>query len=86
LAAVFGALVRGCAQNLTHLDLSHNKFPKKPSGLQTFELFFSSCTSLQVVDFTGTKIPPSFLESMLSKIFSNSRCFPSRPLALEAVF
>jgi len=71
--AIFGALVRGCCQNLTHLDLSNNKFPKKPSGQQTFELFFSSCTSLQVVDFTGSKMPPSFLESLLGKLVANSK-------------
>lgn len=70
--ALFAPLARGCTQALTHLDLSNNKFAKKPTVSQaSFEQFFSSVLSLKHVDFSGSKLTPAYLDALLARLVGN---------------
>lgn len=65
-------LLRGCSQNLVSLDLSENKFVKKPGPVvPTFEQFFASAVALKEIDLSGTKIPNNYLAIFCSKLFTN---------------
>eukprot|EP00999_Lentomonas_sp_LEN2_P002621 NODE_4_length_4679_cov_47.469025_g2_i0.p1 GENE.NODE_4_length_4679_cov_47.469025_g2_i0~~NODE_4_length_4679_cov_47.469025_g2_i0.p1 ORF type:complete len:1498 (-),score=347.16 NODE_4_length_4679_cov_47.469025_g2_i0:25-4518(-) len=71
--SLFGALMRGCSQNLVNLNLAGNRFLKRGTTAQgPFEQFFSSCMSLRRVNLSNTRPPNPYLESVLAKIVGNN--------------
>lgn len=56
---IFGALLRGCATNLVHLNVSHNVFnTKKIKELPpSFKQFFTSSIGLKSVNMSYCKLP-----------------------------
>uniref|UniRef100_A0A1B0BW25 CARMIL C-terminal domain-containing protein n=1 Tax=Glossina palpalis gambiensis TaxID=67801 RepID=A0A1B0BW25_9MUSC len=59
LENLFGALLRGCATHLSHLNVSHNSFSTK-KGKEippSFKQFFTSTLSLKHLNIAGCKLP-----------------------------
>ncbi|XP_066913614.1 F-actin-uncapping protein LRRC16A-like isoform X2 [Clytia hemisphaerica] len=75
LELMFGALMRGCQQNLKVLDLSGNPFSYKKSketqSLPTVQQFFSSCASLNTLSLSNTKLPSESVKAMMVGLMSN---------------
>lgn len=63
---VFGALLRGCTQNLAVLILSRNQFSAKKSKEvnvpPSFKAFFSSTVALKTLNMSGNKLPVEALK------------------------
>ena len=65
---LFPALVRGCTNALTHLNLSRNHFStskKTKDVTPTFKQFFASTLALQYLNMSFCKIPPEGLKNLL---------------------
>lgn len=61
---LFGALLRGCATHLAHLNVSHNSFSTK-KGKEippSFKQFFTSTLSLKHLNIAGCKLPMEALK------------------------
>ncbi|XP_075172184.1 F-actin-uncapping protein LRRC16A [Anomaloglossus baeobatrachus] len=71
--AVCGALLRGCLQHLTTLNLSRTFFPhrKGKEVPPTFKQFFSSSLALSHINFSGTKLSPEPLKALLLGLACN---------------
>ena len=70
---LFPALVRGCTNALTHLNLSRNHFStskKTKDVTPTFKQFFASTLALQYLNMSFCKIPPEGLKNLLLGKFS----------------
>lgn len=69
LDMLFGALLRGCSQKLSHINLSRNSFShKKPRDVTvptSFKQFFSTSIGLKYLNLSATKLPTDALKSML---------------------
>ena len=68
LDQLFPALVRGCTNALTHLNLSRNHFStskKTKDVTPTFKQFFASTLALQYLNMSFCKIPPEGLKNLL---------------------
>lgn len=59
LFQIFGALLRGCATNLVHLNVSHNVFNTKKSKElpPSFKQFFTSSIALKFINMSYCKLP-----------------------------
>ncbi|KAI8037309.1 hypothetical protein M5D96_010060 [Drosophila gunungcola] len=65
LENLFGALLRGCATHLAHLNVSHNSFSTK-KGKEippSFKQFFTSTFSLKHLNIAGCKLPMEALKT-----------------------
>ncbi|KAG1660769.1 F-actin-uncapping protein LRRC16A [Nymphon striatum] len=76
LETVFGALLRGCCQKLSHLNLSKNQFSsgkksKDVSVPPSFKQFFSSTIALKYLNLSHNKLPNEALKSLLLGLASN---------------
>ena len=56
---IFGALLRGCTQNLARLDISKNVFNTKKSKdiPPSFKQFFTSTIALKYLNCSGCRMP-----------------------------
>jgi len=59
ICQIFGALLRGCATNLVHLNVSRNVFSiKKTKEVPpSFKQFFTSTLSLKHLNMSFCKLP-----------------------------
>lgn len=59
LESLFGALLRGCATNLAHLNVSRNYFNMKKNKEvpPSFKQFFTSTLSLKYLNMSYCKLP-----------------------------
>ncbi|XP_036969838.1 capping protein, Arp2/3 and myosin-I linker protein 3-like isoform X2 [Acanthopagrus latus] len=71
--SLFGALLRGCCADLSHLNLSKNSFShrKVKDTLPLFRQFFSLAFSLTYVSLASMKLPPDVLRALLTGLTSN---------------
>ena len=69
LDTIFGALLRGCTQNLAHLNLSRNQFTSKKNKdvnvPPSYKAFFSSTVGLKTMNLSFNKLPSEALKAML---------------------
>uniref|UniRef100_W8AJ71 Leucine-rich repeat-containing protein 16A n=1 Tax=Ceratitis capitata TaxID=7213 RepID=W8AJ71_CERCA len=73
LENLFGALLRGCATHLSHLNVSHNSFSTK-KGKEippSFKQFFTSSLSLKHLNIAGCKLPMEALKNLLLGLACN---------------
>ncbi|KRJ98307.1 uncharacterized protein Dyak_GE23706, isoform H [Drosophila yakuba] len=73
LENLFGALLRGCATHLAHLNVSHNSFSTK-KGKEippSFKQFFTSTFSLKHLNIAGCKLPMEALKNLLLGLACN---------------
>ncbi|XP_032591388.1 F-actin-uncapping protein LRRC16A isoform X4 [Drosophila grimshawi] len=73
LENLFGALLRGCATHLSHLNVSHNSFSTK-KGKEippSFKQFFTSTLSLKHLNIAGCKLPMEALKNLLLGLACN---------------
>ncbi|XP_030374921.1 F-actin-uncapping protein LRRC16A isoform X2 [Scaptodrosophila lebanonensis] len=73
LENLFGALLRGCATHLVHLNVSHNSFSTK-KGKEippSFKQFFTSTLSLKHLNIAGCKLPMEALKNLLLGLACN---------------
>ncbi|XP_017027352.1 F-actin-uncapping protein LRRC16A isoform X2 [Drosophila kikkawai] len=73
LENLFGALLRGCATHLAHLNVSHNSFSTK-KGKEippSFKQFFTSTLSLKHLNIGGCKLPMEALKNLLLGLACN---------------
>lgn len=58
---MFGALIRGCAQHLQHLDLSRNSYSVKraPEVPLSWKQFFASASALESVNLADCSRLPN---------------------------
>uniref|UniRef100_A0AAG5D3H5 CARMIL C-terminal domain-containing protein n=1 Tax=Anopheles atroparvus TaxID=41427 RepID=A0AAG5D3H5_ANOAO len=73
LESVFGALLRGCATHLLHLNVSHNNFgTKKGKEIPpSFKQFFTSSLSLKHLNIASCKLPLEALKHLLLGLACN---------------
>ncbi|XP_074644315.1 F-actin-uncapping protein LRRC16A-like isoform X2 [Tubulanus polymorphus] len=76
LDMVCGALLRGCTQNLSHLNLGGNVFTSRAKSKEitvpvTWKQFFSTAMSLQYLNLSNNKLPPEALRGLLNGLTSN---------------
>ncbi|XP_049292741.1 F-actin-uncapping protein LRRC16A isoform X2 [Anopheles funestus] len=73
LESVFGALLRGCATHLLHLNVSHNNFgTKKGKEIPpSFKQFFTSSLSLKHLNIACCKLPLEALKHLLLGLACN---------------
>ncbi|XP_050097561.1 F-actin-uncapping protein LRRC16A isoform X2 [Anopheles aquasalis] len=73
LESVFGALLRGCATHLLHLNVSHNSFgTKKGKEIPpSFKQFFTSSLSLKHLNIASCKLPLEALKHLLLGLACN---------------
>ncbi|TMW54553.1 hypothetical protein DOY81_000347 [Sarcophaga bullata] len=73
LENLFGALLRGCATHLAHLNVSYNSFSTK-KGKEippSFKQFFTSTLSLKHLNIAGCKLPMEALKNLLLGLACN---------------
>ena len=71
---MFGALVRGCATSLTHLNLSRNPFSatKKTKEIPAaFKQFFAGTLVLQYINLSHCKVPAEAIKHLLLGLACN---------------
>ncbi|XP_075224401.1 capping protein regulator and myosin 1 linker 1 leucine rich repeat protein [Lycorma delicatula] len=73
LESVFGALLRGCATNLVHLNVSKNAFSSKKvkEVPPSFKQFFTSTLSLKYLNMAYCKLPLEALKNLLLGLACN---------------
>ncbi|KAK3746399.1 hypothetical protein QZH41_018212, partial [Actinostola sp. cb2023] len=74
LDLLFAALMRGCVQNLMHLNLAGNNFTTKKKEItvqQSFQQFFSLAQDLKFVDLSNCKLPPEAVRALLKGFSDN---------------
>lgn len=73
LETVFGALLRGCATNLVHLNVSRNAFSTKKAKEipPSFKQFFTSTLSLKSLNMSYCKLPLEALKNLLLGLACN---------------
>ncbi|XP_064611980.1 F-actin-uncapping protein LRRC16A-like isoform X2 [Liolophura sinensis] len=75
LDGLCGALLRGCCQNIGHLNLANNTFTQKKTKEtiipSSWKKFFASAYSLQWLNLSGNKLPPEVIKELLLGISSN---------------
>lgn len=70
---LFGALLRGCATHLIHLNVAHNSFSTK-KGKEippSFKQFFTSSLSLKHLNISNCKLPLEALKNLLLGLACN---------------
>ncbi|KAG8255041.1 barbed-end actin filament uncapping, partial [Homalodisca vitripennis] len=70
LETIFGALLRGCATNLVHLNVSKNAFSTKKvkEVPPSFKQFFTSTLSLKYLNMSYCKLPLEALNCSQSQV------------------
>ncbi|GAB6032597.1 hypothetical protein CHUAL_011487 [Chamberlinius hualienensis] len=72
---LFGALLRGCCQKLSHINLSRNSFSHKKSKdaivPPSFKQFFSTTIGLKYLNLSSTKIPTEALKNLMLGLVCN---------------
>ncbi|XP_069691795.1 F-actin-uncapping protein LRRC16A isoform X3 [Periplaneta americana] len=70
---IFGALLRGCATNLVHLNVSRNVFSTKKTKEvpPSFKQFFTSTLSLKHLNMSFCKLPLEALKNLLLGLACN---------------
>ncbi|XP_063216006.1 F-actin-uncapping protein LRRC16A isoform X3 [Bacillus rossius redtenbacheri] len=73
LETIFGALLRGCATNLVHLNVSRNAFSAKKTKEvpPSFKQFFTSTLSLKQLVMSHCKLPLEALKNLLLGLACN---------------
>ncbi|XP_043201316.1 F-actin-uncapping protein LRRC16A-like isoform X2 [Amphibalanus amphitrite] len=73
LDSIFGALLRGCTQNLSRLDISKNVFNTKKSKdiPPSFKQFFTSTIALKYLNCSGCRMPLEALKNLLLGLACN---------------
>ncbi|KDR15295.1 F-actin-uncapping protein LRRC16A isoform X2 [Zootermopsis nevadensis] len=73
LETIFGALLRGCATNLVHLNVSRNVFSAKKTKEvpPSFKQFFTSTLSLKHLNMSFCKLPLEALKNLLLGLACN---------------
>ncbi|XP_049862710.1 F-actin-uncapping protein LRRC16A isoform X2 [Schistocerca gregaria] len=73
LESIFGALLRGCATNLVHLNVSRNMFSTKKTKEvpPSFKQFFTSTLSLKSLNMSFCKLPLEALKNLLLGLACN---------------
>uniref|UniRef100_A0A1B6IVX5 CARMIL pleckstrin homology domain-containing protein n=1 Tax=Homalodisca liturata TaxID=320908 RepID=A0A1B6IVX5_9HEMI len=73
LETIFGALLRGCATNLVHLNVSKNAFSTKKAKEvpPSFKQFFTSTLSLKYLNMSYCKLPLEALKNLLLGLACN---------------
>jgi hypothetical protein len=76
LEHLFNGLLRGCCQNLQHLDLSHNLYTaRKPkegaADTRNTQLFFAKAQQLKVVKLAGCRLPGEALKAVMKGLSEN---------------
>ncbi|XP_066998308.2 F-actin-uncapping protein LRRC16A isoform X2 [Anabrus simplex] len=73
LESIFGALLRGCATNLVHLNVSRNAFSTKKTKEvpPSFKQFFTSTLSLKHLNMSVCKLPLEALKNLLLGLACN---------------
>ncbi|PSN31727.1 hypothetical protein C0J52_19831 [Blattella germanica] len=73
LETIFGALLRGCATNLVHLNVSRNVFSTKKTKEvpPSFKQFFTSTLSLKHLNMSYCKLPLEALKNLLLGLACN---------------
>ncbi|KAK7868710.1 hypothetical protein R5R35_008235 [Gryllus longicercus] len=73
LESIFGALLRGCATNLVHLNVSRNAFSTKKAKEvpPSFKQFFTSTLSLKHLNISQCKLPLEALKNLLLGLACN---------------
>ncbi|KAL7637106.1 UNVERIFIED_CONTAM: hypothetical protein RMT77_012864 [Armadillidium vulgare] len=71
--AVFGALLRGCTSNLSHLNLSRNGFGNKKTKemFPSFKQYFTSTIALANLNLSHCKLPADALKNVLLGLACN---------------
>ncbi|XP_031561973.1 F-actin-uncapping protein LRRC16A-like isoform X3 [Actinia tenebrosa] len=85
LDLLFGALMRGCVQNLMHLNLAGNNFTARKkeitiqqsfqqpgTGRQVYIKFFSLAQDLKFVDLSNCKLPAESIRPLLTGFAENA--------------
>ncbi|XP_048577148.1 F-actin-uncapping protein LRRC16A isoform X2 [Nematostella vectensis] len=75
LDVLFGALMRGCVQNLMHLHLAGNLFTTKKKDATIplpFQQFFSMAQVLEVVNVSDCRLPADAVRAILLGLSENS--------------
>ncbi|XP_023724032.1 F-actin-uncapping protein LRRC16A isoform X2 [Cryptotermes secundus] len=73
LETIFGALLRGCATNLVHLNVARNvfSFKKTKEVPPSFKQFFTSTLSLKHLNMSFCKLPLEALKNLLLGLACN---------------
>ncbi|XP_074093692.1 capping protein regulator and myosin 1 linker 1 leucine rich repeat protein isoform X2 [Cotesia typhae] len=73
LESLFGALLRGCATNLVHLNVSRNSFTSKKTKEipPSFKQFFTATLSLKYLNISYCKLPLEALKHLLLGLACN---------------
>ncbi|XP_046842797.1 F-actin-uncapping protein LRRC16A-like [Xenia sp. Carnegie-2017] len=76
IESIFGALIRGCCQNLTHLNFSGNHFTNRRSKdgnlSSSFQQFFSATAALKEVKLSKCSLPAEAVKAMFLGLMENS--------------
>lgn len=70
---MFGALLRGCATNLVHLNVARNSFSSKKTKEipPSFKQFFTATLSLKYLNISSCKLPLEALKHLLLGLACN---------------
>lgn len=70
---LFGALLRGCATNLVHLNVARNSFSSKKTKEipPSFKQFFTATLSLKYLNISCCKLPLEALKHLLLGLACN---------------
>ncbi|XP_018349807.1 PREDICTED: F-actin-uncapping protein LRRC16A isoform X4 [Trachymyrmex septentrionalis] len=73
LEYLFGALLRGCATNLVHLNVARNSFSSKKTKEipPSFKQFFTATLSLKYLNISSCKLPLEALKHLLLGLACN---------------
>ncbi|XP_046603599.1 F-actin-uncapping protein LRRC16A isoform X1 [Neodiprion virginianus] len=73
LECLFGALLRGCATNLVHLNVARNSFSSKKTKEipPSFKQFFTATLSLKYMNISFCKLPLEGLKNLLLGLACN---------------
>ncbi|XP_034195386.1 capping protein regulator and myosin 1 linker 1 leucine rich repeat protein isoform X2 [Osmia lignaria lignaria] len=73
LECLFGALLRGCATNLVHLNVARNSFSSKKTKEipPSFKQFFTATLSLKYLNISSCKLPLEALKHLLLGLACN---------------
>ncbi|XP_026675435.1 F-actin-uncapping protein LRRC16A isoform X3 [Ceratina calcarata] len=73
LECLFGALLRGCATNLVHLNVARNSFSSKKTKEipPSFKQFFTATLSLKYLNISCCKLPMEALKHLLLGLACN---------------
>ncbi|XP_028409927.1 F-actin-uncapping protein LRRC16A-like isoform X2 [Dendronephthya gigantea] len=74
--SIFGALIRGCCQNLSHLNLSGNQFTNRKSKdtnlSSSYQQFFSSTGALKEIKLSECRLPADAVRALFLGLIENT--------------